>query len=149
MPQTAGMKNSPEITGPISLFLGTLFLLGSNVLGHGLGIGPDPRGALLLAASGLLLFVLAFARPTRWRDRMLPLMQFVLALGAFSVVAALVVGALREFHRLAPEDWGAIPPPQLIFGTLYALASLLALLGSSVCLRQDHEPEQEMQLAAD
>jgi len=60
----------------------------------------------------------------------------VLALSAFSVVAALVVGALREFHRAAGQDWGAIPPPQLIFATTYTLISLVALLGISIQARR-------------
>jgi len=122
--------------GLISLFLGTAFLLGSNVVGHGIGVAPDPRRALLLAAAGLLFFVLADYSLDRWRERFLRMLQLVLALGAFSVVAALVQGALREFHGLAAQDWGAIPPPQLVFSTTYALASLAALLGVSIYIRR-------------
>jgi hypothetical protein len=129
------MTSSPDRTGLISLALGTALLLGSNVMGHGVGTRPDPRGALLLAAAGLLFFVLADSRSARWRDKFLHVLQIVLALGAFSMVAALVAGDLQEFHRLAAQDWGAIPPPQLMFATTYALASLAALLGVSINAR--------------
>jgi hypothetical protein len=75
--------------------------------------------------------------------------QLVLALGAFSVVAALVVAALREFHRMASQDWGAIPPPQLMFSVTYALASLVALWGTSVTARRRRAPTTESPGAAD
>jgi len=130
------MTSSPDRNGLISLFLGTTFLLAGNVVGHGIGIAPDPRGALLLAAAGLLFFVFADSRSARWREKFLRVLQLVLALGIFSVVAAMVVGALQEFHRVASQDWGAIPPPQLIFSTTYALASLTALLGVSIHARR-------------
>jgi len=64
------------------------------------------------------------------------MVQFVLALGSFSVVAAFVVRDLQEFHRTTYQDWGAIPPPQLIFSATYALASLAALLGINVQTRR-------------
>jgi hypothetical protein len=112
------------------------FLLASNVVGHGIGIAPDPRCALLLAAAGLLFFVLAAHHLQRWQEKFLRILQHVLALGAFSVVAAMVEGALQEFHRRPSQDWGAIPPPQLIFSTTYALASLAALLGVSIHARR-------------
>ncbi len=144
------MVSIPERTGLIALSLGTTFLLASNVMGHGVGVAPDPRGALLLAATGLLFFALAENCLQRWREQFLRVLQLVLALGTFSVVAALVVGALQEFHRIASKDWGAIPPPQLIFATTYALASLAALLGISVyARRRRHETVVETPLAAD
>jgi hypothetical protein len=144
------MISSPDRTGLISVSLGTAFLVASNVMGHGVGIAPDPRGALLLAAAGLLFFVLAENCLQRWREQFLRVLQLVLALGTFSVVAALVVGALQEFHRIASKDWGAIPPPQLIFATTYALASLAALLGISVfARRRRHETMVETPFAAD
>jgi hypothetical protein len=120
----------------MSLSLGAVSLLASNVVGHGICIRPDPRGALLLAAAGLLFFALAQSRAYRWREKFLRLLQLVLALGAFSIVAALITGDLQEFHRLASQDWGAVPPPQLIFASIYAMASLAALLGISVKARQ-------------
>ncbi len=122
--------SSEDRTGLTSLAIGTAFLLTSNVLGHGICIPPDLRGALLLAAAGLLCCMLAYAHAQKWREQFLRMLQVVLALGVFSVVAALLVADLREFHYLATQDWGAIPPPQLIFSLTYALASLLALLGS-------------------
>ncbi len=144
------MVNSPDRNGLIALSLGTIFLLASNVVGHGVGIGPDPRGALLLAAAGLLFFVLADHRIERWRGKFVRVLQLVLALGTFSVVAALVVGALREFHQVASQDWGAIPPPQLIFATTYTLASLAALLGISINARRHRSMSTaELPLAAD
>ena len=130
------MTYSPERTGLISLFLGTAFLLASNVVGHGVGTAPDPRCALLLAAAGLLFFVLAEHNLQRWREKFLGILQLVLALGAFSMVAAMVVGDLREFHRFASQDWGAIPAPQLIFASTYALASMVTLLGVSILARR-------------
>lgn len=129
------MTNSPDHDGFLSLALGATFLLASNVVGHGVYIKPDPRGALLLAAAGLLFFALAHNRAHHWRDTFVRILQLVLALGAFSIVAALVGGALREFRRMASQEWGAIPPPQLIFGAIYAVASLAALLGISIKLR--------------
>jgi vacuolar-type H+-ATPase subunit I/STV1 len=131
------MTNSPDRSGLLSLSLGAVFLLASNVMGHGIHIKPDPRGALLLAAAGLLFFVVAHSRAQRWRERCIRVLQFVLALGTFSLVAALFVADLREFHRLTTEDWGAVPPPQLIFSVTYALASLVALLG---CVKTRHQP---------
>ena len=130
------MMNSPERKGLISLSLGTAFLVASNVLGHGVGTKPDPRGALLLAATGLLFFVFADRCSEHWREKFLSVLQLVLALGTFSVVVAFVVRDLQEFHRVAGQDWGAIPPPQLIFSATYALASLVALLGISINARQ-------------
>ena len=130
------MTNSPYRSGLLTLSLGTVFLLASNVMGHGLCIKPDPRGALLLAAAGLLFFVVAHSRAQRWRERFIRVLQFVLALSTFSVIAALFVADLREFHRMATEDWGAVPPPQLIFSVTYALASLVLLLGISVSARR-------------
>jgi hypothetical protein len=130
------MMNSPERDGLISLSLGTAFLVASNVMGHGVGTKPDPRSALLLAATGLLLFVFGDSRSEHWREKFLGVLQLVLALGTFSVVAAFVVRDLQEFHRVAGQDWGAIPPPQLIFATTYTLISLVALLGISVHARR-------------
>jgi len=127
---------SPDRNGLLSLSLGTIFLLASNVMGHGVCIKPDPRAALLLAASGLLFMVIAEHRSERWREAFLRVLQLVLALGAFSVVAAIAVRDLQEFHRIAAQDWGAIPPPQLIFATTYTLASLIVLLGLSVSARR-------------
>jgi len=130
------MMNSPERNGLISLAVGATFLLASNVVGHGVGTRPDPRGGLLLAATGLLFFVFADSRSEHWREKFLRVLRLVLALGTFSAVAAFVVRDLQEFHRVAAQDWGAIPPPQLIFATTYALASLVALLGISINTRQ-------------
>jgi len=144
------MISSPDRTGLILLSLGTAFLLASNVMGHGVGIAPDPRGALLLAATGLLFFVVAENYLQRWGEAFLQVLQLVLALGTFSVVAALVVGALREFHRVASQDWGAIPPPQLIFATTYTLASLVALLAISIRVRRPPPaPGADLPAAAD
>lgn len=130
------MMNSPERDGLISLSLGTAFLVASNVMGHGVGTKPDPRSALLLAATGLLFFVFADSRSEHWRKKFLSALQLILALGTFSVVVAFVVRDLQEFHRVAGQDWGAIPPPQLIFATTYTLISLVALLGISVHARR-------------
>lgn len=127
---------SLDRNGLLSLSLGTSFLLASNVMGHGVCIKPDPRAALLLAASGLLFLVLAEHRSERWRETFLRVLQVVLAMGAFSVVAAFVVRDLQEFHQMASQDWGAIPPPQLMFATTYTLASLVTLLGLSVNARR-------------
>jgi hypothetical protein len=127
---------SLDRNGLLSLSLGTGFLLASNVMGHGVCIKPDPRAALLLAASGLLFLVLAEHRSERWRETFLRVLQLVLAMGAFSVVAAFVVRDLQEFHQMASQDWGAIPPPQLMFATTYTLASLVTLLGLSVNARR-------------
>jgi NADH:ubiquinone oxidoreductase subunit 6 (subunit J) len=127
---------SLDRNGLLSLSLGTGFLLASNVMGHGVCIKPDPRAALLLAASGLLFLVLAEHRSERWRETFLRVLQVVLAMGAFSVVAAFVVRDLQEFHQMASQDWGAIPPPQLMFATTYTLASLVTLLGLSVNARR-------------
>ncbi|MFZ3211760.1 MAG: hypothetical protein WA188_09605 [Terriglobales bacterium] len=128
------MISIPERTGLISLSVGTALLVASNVMGHGVGFLPNPRSALLLAATGLLFFVLADLE--RWRGKFLRALQLVLALSAFSVVAALVGGALREFHRATGQDWGAIPPPQLIFATTYTLVSLVALLAINIRARR-------------
>lgn len=127
---------SLDRNGLLSLSLGTSFLLASNVMGHGVCIKPDPRAALLLAASGLLFLVLAEHRSERWRETFLRVLQVVLAMGAFSVVAAFVVRDLQEFHQMASQDWGAIPPPQLMFATTYTLASLVTLLGLSINARR-------------
>lgn len=143
------MISSPDRTGLISLSLGATFLLASNVMGHGVGTKPDPRGALLLAAAGLLFFVLADGRSERWRGKFLRVLQLVLALGTFSVVAAFVVGDLQEFHRIAGQDWGAVPPPQLIFATTYTLASLAVLLGISINARRRRAAVAERPTAAD
>jgi len=143
------MISSPDRTGLISLSLGTTFLVASNVVGHGVGTAPDPRCALLLAAAGLLFFVLADSRSQRWREKFLRVLQLVLALGTFSVVAAFVVGDLQDFHRVAAQDWGAIPPPQLMFATTYALASLAALLGISVNARRHHRTSVDIPIPAD
>ena len=143
------MTSSPDRTGVISLLLGTGFLAASNVVGHGVRIAPDPRGALLLAAAGLLFFVLADSRSQRWREMFLRVVQIVLALGTFSVVAALVVGALQEFHRIAVQDWGEIPSPQLIFAVTYALASLVTLLGISVHARRHRRTSVDIPIPAD
>ena len=131
------MTNSPDRSGLLPLSFGAVFLLASNVMGHGLYIKPDPRGALLLAAAGLLFFVVAHDRTQQWRERFIRVLQFVLALSTFSLVAALFVADLREFHRMATEDWGAVPPPQLFFSVSYVLASLVALLG---CVNARHQP---------
>jgi len=143
------MMNSPERNGLISLSVGTAFLVASNVMGHGVGTKPDPCSALLLAATGLLFFVFADSRSGHWREEFLRVLQLVLALGTFSVVAAFVVRDLQEFHRIASQDWGAIPPPQLIFSATYALASLVALLGISTIARRRRTPVVEMPLASD
>ncbi|HVP50708.1 MAG TPA: hypothetical protein VMT05_01240 [Terriglobales bacterium] len=140
------MTNSPDRTCLISLSLGTSFLVASNVMGHGVGLAPDPRGALLLAAAGLLFFVLADSR-SQW-EKFLRVLQLVLALGTFSVVAALLVEALQEFHRLASQDWGAIPPPQLIYSVIYALASLVTLLGISVKERRHRRTSVDIPIPA-
>jgi len=134
--------------GLLSLSLGTLFLVASNVMGHGVCIKPNLRGALLLAASGLLFLVLAEHRSERWREAFLRVLQVVLALGAFSVVGALLVDDLREFHRIAAQDWGAIPPPQLIFSTVYTLASLVILLGLNINARRRRSAATAKLLAA-
>jgi len=123
--------SSDDPTALASLSIGTGFLLTSNVLGHGIFRPPDVRGALLLAAAGLLFLMVAHSHAQKWRERFVRVLQVVLALGVFLVVAALLVSDLREFHYLAKQDWGAIPPPQLIFSATYALASLVALLGIS------------------
>ena len=111
---------SADRNGLFSLTLGTLFLLASNVMGHGVCIKPDPRAALLLAAGGLLFLVLAEHRSARWREQFLRVLQLLLALGTFSVVAAFVVRDLQEFRQMASQDWGEIPPPQLIFATTHS-----------------------------
>ena len=77
------------------------------------------------------------------------MLQLVLALGTFSVVAALVVNALQEFHRLASKDWGAIPSPQLIFSATYALASLVTLLGISIHARRHRQTSVDIPIPAD
>jgi vacuolar-type H+-ATPase subunit I/STV1 len=143
------MTSSPDRIGVISLSLGTTFLVASNVVGHGVGIAPDPRAGLLLAAAGLLFFVLADSHPLRWREKFLGVLQVVLALGTFSVVAALVVGAMQEFHRVASRDWGAIPPPQLIFSATYALASLVTLLGISIHARRHRRTSVDIPIPTD
>jgi len=130
--------NSPNRSGLISLSVGTLILLASNLIGHGVGTSPDPRKALMLAAIGLLLFVIAERHSKPWHEKFMRVVQLVLALGAFSVVAAFVMRDLQEFHRATYQDWGAMPPPQLIFSATYALVSLAALLGINVQLR--HSP---------
>lgn len=128
------MTASPDRNGLMPLVLGSIFLLASNLMGHGLGFAPDLRGALLLAAIGLLLFALA-GRRSEWRAACLRVLQLMLALGAFSAVAAFIESDLQEFHWTAPQDWGATPPPQVMFATIYAVASLVALLGISVKAR--------------
>jgi len=128
--------NSPDRSGFLSLFLGTTTLLVSNLIGHGVGTSPDPRCGLMLAAIGLLLFVIADRHSQQWHAKFCKVMQVVLALGTFSVVAAFVARDLQEFHRAAYQDWGAIPPPQLIFSVTYALASLASLLGINVKMRR-------------
>jgi hypothetical protein len=143
------MTNSPDRTGLISLALGIASLLASNVMGHGVGTAPDPRDALLLAAAGLLFFVLAGSSSERWREKFVRVLQLVLALGAFSVVAAFVVRDLQEFHRIAGQDWGAIPPPQMIFAVTYTLASLAGLLGISIHARQRSAAAADLSAAAD
>jgi len=143
------MTSSPDRSFLISLSLGTTFLVASNVVGHGVGIAPDPRAALLLAAAGLLFFVIADSRSQRWRDKFLRVLQPVLALGTFSVVAALVMGALQELHRVAAQDWGAIPPPQLIFSATYALASLVTLLGISIHARRNRRTSVDIPIPPD
>ena len=142
------MTYSPDHTGSLSLTLGTAFLLASNVMGHGVYIKPDPRAALLLAAAGLLFFVIADHHTREWREKFLRVVQLVLALGAFSVVAAFVVRDLQEFHRIASRDWGAIPPPQLIFSTIYAVASLVALLGISIHTRKQRATSVDIPILA-
>ena len=124
------MISIPERSGLISFSLGVVLLLASNIKGHGIGIVPDPTSALLLAAAGLLFFVLADF--DRWNGKLLRLLQLVLALGSFSVVATLMVGAFEKFRPRADQDWGAIPPPQLIFAATYTLASLVTLLVLSI-----------------
>jgi hypothetical protein len=124
------MISIPERSGLISFSLGVVLLLASNVKGHGIGIVPDPKSALLLAAAGLLFFVLADF--DRWNGKLLRLLQLVLALGSFSVVATLMVGAFEKFRPRSAHDWGAIPPPQLIFAATYTLASLVTLLVLSI-----------------
>jgi len=143
------MISSPDRTGLISLSLGTTFLVASNVVGHGVGIAPDLRGALLLAAAGLLFFVLAHSRSEGWQEKFLRVLQLVLALGTFSVVAALVEGALQQLHRMAAQDWGAIPPPQLIFSATYALASLVTLLGISSNARRHYRTSVDIPIPTD
>lgn len=129
------MISIPERSGLISFSLGVVLLLASNVKGHGIGIVPDPTSALLLAAAGLLFFVLADF--DRWNGKLLRLLQLVLALGSFSVVATLLVGAFEKFRPRSAHDWGAIPPPQLIFAATYTLASLVTLLVLSIRSRRD------------
>jgi len=131
------MVNSPDRSGLISLSLGTAILLVSNLIGHGVGTRPDPRCGLMLAAIGLLLFVIAERHSKLWHEKFLRVVQLVLALGAFSVIAAFVMRDLQEFHRTAYQDWGAMPPPQLIFSATYALVSLAALLGINIQMRHN------------
>ena len=128
------MISIPERSGLISFSLGVLLLLASNIKGHGIGFVPNPRAALLLAAAGLLFFVLADL--DRWSGKLLRLLQLVLALSSFSVVAALLIGAVRQLRPQAGQDWGAIPSPQLIFAATYTLASLLTLLVLNI---KDHK----------
>jgi hypothetical protein len=142
------MGTLPERKGLIALSLGTTSLLASNVMGHGVGVAPDPRDALLLAATGLLFFVLAGSSSEQWREEFVRVLQLVLALGTFSVVAAFVVRDLQEFHQVASQDWGAIPPPQLIFAVTYTLASLAGLLGISIHARQRSASAADLPAAA-
>ena len=136
------MTSAPDDrTALLSLLAGTTYLLASNAMGHGIYMPPDPRGALLLAAAGLSLFVVAYRHAQRWRERFFRVLQVILALGAFSAVAAFVVADLQEFDCIAARDWGAIPPPQLIFSVAYALASLVALLGIYSVRRRATPPE--------
>jgi len=56
---------------------------------------------------------------------------------------------LQEFHRIAVQDWGEIPSPQLIFATTYALASLVTLLGISVSARRHRRTSVDIPIPAD
>jgi len=124
------MTSISESRGAIAFVLGAVLLLASNLKGHGIGVPPDPKGALLLAAIGLLFFV--FSDLERWNGKLLRLLQVVLALSSFSFVSTLWVAAVREFRPGMAQDWGAIPAPQLIFAATYTLASLLTLLVLSI-----------------
>ena len=44
----------------------------------------------------------------------------------------LMIGAFEKFRPRSAHDWGAIPPPQLIFAATYTLASLVTLLVLSI-----------------
>jgi len=113
--------------GPGANFVFLDWWADDNELYHQVYLSPadDPQHLQYVTPTGLA--------STVWDLRVL---QLVLALGAFSVVAAVVVRDLQEFHRIAAQDWGAIPPPQLIFSTAYALASLVTLLGVSIYARR-------------
>ena len=125
------MRGSLQQTlSSVSLVIGCCLYASSNVIGHGWNIAPDPPCALLFSAVGMMLCCLSVLITPHCSDRreFVSIIKAVFLLGSFSLLITLAMAVVHPFFDLYNESWGAIPPPGLIFGALYGVISVTAVL---------------------
>jgi hypothetical protein len=133
------MKSALRNTlGSASLVVGCCLYASSNVIGQGWSMAPDPSRALLFSAAGMMLCVLSVLVTPECPDRqeLVGIMKAVFLLGSFSLLATLSIAVAHPFFDLDNQSWGAIPPPGLIFGTLYGAVSVTAVLALQIWEQQ-------------
>ncbi len=119
-----------SLIGSLSMVAGACIYTSSNMVGNGWEIRPDPVRGLLLASAGMMMCVLAMVLMPEGCTRrdILNLLKAVLILGSFSLIATLGMAVVQPFYDLNNTRWGAIPPPNIIFGALYGVVSIGAML---------------------
>lgn len=105
---------------------GAVLFLASNLLGHGIVYRPNPPQGLLLAGGGLLICALGVSRVrgSEWERRALIAQRWVLGVAALTLLGTLGYAVLHPFYDLYNFQWGATPPPTLLFGIPYGIVSL-------------------------
>jgi hypothetical protein len=141
MRQSAGMTSTPlrNTLGSALFVVGCSLYASSNVLGHGWNTAPDPSKALLVSAAGMMMCVLSLLVMPDSSDRreVINMMKAVFAIGCVSLLATLVLAVVHPFFDLYNQSWGAIPPPQIIFGAMYGAISVTAVLAIQMWEQQD------------
>ncbi len=123
-------SSARSVLGSLSIVAGSCIYTSSNMVGHGWEVHPDPVRGLLLASAGMLMCVLAMVLMPEGCSRrdVINLLKAVLILGSFSLIVTLVMAVVHPFYDLNNARWGAIPPPNMIFGALYGVVSIGAML---------------------
>jgi hypothetical protein len=109
---------------------GAVLFLGSNLLGQGIAYRPDPTQGLLVAGAGMLICAMGVSR-TRGSElerHVLAALRWLLTAGALTLLGTLGSAVLRPFYDLNGLQWGATPPPTLLFGIVYGTVSLCGTL---------------------
>ncbi len=119
-----------SLISSLSMVAGSCIYTSSTMIGHGWQIRPDPVRGLLLASAGIMMCVLAMVLMPEGCTRrdVVNLLKAVLILGSFSLIATLALAVILPFYDLNNTRWGAIPPPNMIFGALYGVVSIGAML---------------------